>query len=491
MRFFSRTSALAVLTTTAILGVSTSAEAANFSTLNRKATVTIGENFTGSTLFDSRFIPPDTMGGIGPARIVELINGRYAVYNKGDNSGIPIQSSSQDQFWQDAGLETFNTFDPRVIYDHDSQRWFATAIDRVDLLVGNNLLLGVSNSSDPTAGWTGFSLPINGEGTLFVDFPTLGVDADGVYLSAPQFNEFDLADIAVISIPKTDLLKPTPTVANATFFEGNGFGQNFELGFALQPAVDFGPSDRRAALLAVDTFSLDELNRTNLFNTGIQTPNAASLSATVDITTPLPTSFPPSAQQPGSKENIDSGDIRLSSYVIEQGNSLWAVQSVEDNNQAAIRWYEIDERTNAILQTGTISDPELDFYYPSIAVNPLQQVVIGFSGSGKNQFVSSYAVVGETVNGSTTFSEPLLLKEGVDDYERLDSAGFNRWGDYSATVLDPENSSTFWTFQEIVVDEDIWATQITEIKLRQPVPEPNTVIGLIVAFGTVAARKRS
>lgn len=65
MRFFSRTSALAVLTTTAILGVSTSAEAANFSTLNRKATVTIGENFTGSTLFDSRFIPPDTMGGIG------------------------------------------------------------------------------------------------------------------------------------------------------------------------------------------------------------------------------------------------------------------------------------------------------------------------------------------------------------------------------------------------------------------------------------------
>src|SRR5262249_49285627 len=39
--------------------------------------LTIGLNFTSSTLFDSGFIPPDTMGGVGPDHIVVLINGRY------------------------------------------------------------------------------------------------------------------------------------------------------------------------------------------------------------------------------------------------------------------------------------------------------------------------------------------------------------------------------------------------------------------------------
>jgi hypothetical protein len=34
-------------------------------------------NFTGSSLFDSGFIPPDTMGAAGPDHFVELLNGRY------------------------------------------------------------------------------------------------------------------------------------------------------------------------------------------------------------------------------------------------------------------------------------------------------------------------------------------------------------------------------------------------------------------------------
>ena len=82
----------------------------------------------------------------------------------------------------------------------------------------------------------------------------------------------------------------------------------------------------------------------------------------------------------------------------------------------------------------------------------------------------------------TTFDDPVLLKAGVSDYEVTAGTGRNRWGDYSATTLDPDDPFTFWTIQEWVSGTDIWSTQITELKL-EPVPEPTTLL----LFGTTAA----
>jgi hypothetical protein len=120
--------------------------------------LTIGLNFTGSTfLVDSGFIPPDTMGAVGPSHIVELLNGHYAVYRKSD--GVRVQTSSLDQFWINAGASPTAGFtaDPRVLYDPFSQRWFASTANFVaPELGGDNLLLAVSSTSDPP--WVGLAL---------------------------------------------------------------------------------------------------------------------------------------------------------------------------------------------------------------------------------------------------------------------------------------------------------------------------------------------
>ena len=146
--------------------------------------LTIGLNFTGSTyLVDSGFFPPDTLGAVGESHIVELLNGHYAVYRKSD--GLRVQTSSLNQFWIDAGAVPLGSAeDSRVLYDPFSQRWFASSGDfTFNPANPDHLLLGVSNSSDPTAGWTGFSIPFSGPLGTGLDFPTLGVNADGVYLS--------------------------------------------------------------------------------------------------------------------------------------------------------------------------------------------------------------------------------------------------------------------------------------------------------------------
>ncbi len=56
-------------------------------------------------------------------------------------------------------------------------------------------------------------------------------------------------------------------------------------------------------------------------------------------------------------------------------------------------------------------------------------------------------------------------------------------------MVDPTDPLTFWTFQEWVANKDIWATQITEVKVTRPaaVPEPASGVGLL-AFANFFAR---
>lgn len=445
------------------------------------ADFTIGNNFTGTTLgVNSNFIPPDSDGAIGSSHFTEMVNGRYSVFNR--TNGNRVQTKSLDQFWIDAGAPpTSGTTDPRVIYDHHSGRWFAVTIDTVST-GGNNILVAVSATSDPTGSWSGFKFKGNPASSLFADFPTLGVDRDGVYVSTNNFNGDTFTNVTITSIPKADLTGGTPTVANRTTFEGQNPSTR---GFAIQAAVDYGPSDARAALLAVDADVFSRLNRTNILGAG---GPGATLSSSVDINVNT-TSLAPAARQPDSTQDLDTGDIRFSGAVFEMGNSLWAVHSTAVSGRAALRWYEIDETTNGVIQSGTISDPVFDFFYPSISANQFGEVVIGFSRSGPNSpsgFASAYAVGGTTIGGVTTFGAPVLLAAGVANYHLNDSNNRNRWGDYSATTLDPNDPHSFWTIQEFASATDTWSTQITQVMFNTAaLPEPSSLV-LVGIFGVGA-----
>ncbi len=474
MRFIQKTFASLAITTIAGLGISAPVEAVTFD---------LGLNFTSSTRgIDSFFIPPDTMGGVGSDHIVELINGRYSVYDK--STGQKVQTSTLRQFWSNAGVNRFDIFDPRVVYDPFSERWFAvSAADRRSS--ASSFLIAASQTSDPTLGWTGFAIDGDSTNQRWVDYPSIGFNRDGVYLSA---NMFPIASggirTTIVAVPKNDLLGATPTVAGTTKFENNF---TFDTGFTVQPVVDLDNTGLPAALFSsFNTFS-GSFKRSNI--TGdIISPSLDTAGGLVSV---MPFSSRFSAEQPGSKQNLEiaNGSVFHSNLVL-QNDSFWGVQTVDDGTgRAAMRWFQINANTNELQQEGLISDPNLDFYYGSIAVNEFNDVVIGFSGSGENQFVSAYAALGQTVNGVTTFDTPLLLKEGVADYEVTFGTGRNRWGDYSATVVDPNDPLTFWTFQEFVSAENIWSTQITELRINRdvepkPVTEPRSVIGLLV-LGTL------
>ncbi len=449
----------------------------------------IGLNFTGSTLSDSWFIPPDTMGAVGQDHIVELINGQYAVYDK--NDGSSITSSTLNAFWTGAGVSYAGsfTFDPRVVYDPFSERWFASSVDNGG--AANNFLIAVSKSSDPTVGWAGFAIDSDSDDSHWADFDMLGFDADGVYISANMYTlDSGSTDITIVAIPKADLVAGTPTVANTTMWEeivGQGYSHP---GYSLQPIVDMDNGGLSARLLSAYNTGAGRFKRSSITGS-IASPTLDTSSVLIPVGA---YSDPPDAAQPGPKADIETNETRLSSNVVLCNGSLWGVQTVESSSRAALRWFEIDEATNALLQEGLIADPDFDYYFGSIAVNLDGIAVIGFSGSSESQYVSTYAVLGETQGGATTFTDPLLLVAGVADYQRLDSISRNRWGDYSATVIDPEDPYTFWTFQEWVIADNTWATRITQLDVNA-IPEPTTIalfgLGLLGLGAKLRRRKES
>src|SRR6266576_4074780 len=65
--------------------------------------VRIGQNFPGSTFGTDTFVEPaDGDGAAGPNHFVELINGRYSVYDK--SSGSRVQTKTEFGFWTNSGI---------------------------------------------------------------------------------------------------------------------------------------------------------------------------------------------------------------------------------------------------------------------------------------------------------------------------------------------------------------------------------------------------
>ena len=437
--------------------------------------VQVGNNFTAATLFvDANAVPPDSNGAIGPLQFTEFINGRFSVFDK--VSGVRVQTLSDVAFWNNAGI-TFaggaGVSDPRIVFDPLSGRWFASQID-YDLanLASNRFLLAVSVTNDATGAWRGLAWQADPGGS-FTDYPRLGLDAKGVYLTGNQFSPSEaFLGVLLTSIPKADLLLDVPTVSNRTC---SGVLPVSARGFTLQPVLNFNPTNNAEFVLSVESDGGDFLNHSNLFSFTVSNADTATATFSASSQTLVPNYFVPlNPPQPDGLSTLDDGDVRIGGYVVQVGDDVYATHAVEQGTRAVVRWYRLGASDHLLRESGTISDTNLDLFYPSLAVNPNGVVVIGFNGTSTNTFVSSYAVAGRTINGQTTFGGKVLLKAGVANYQR--SAGGVRWGDYSTTTVDAANPSHFWTIQEFPSAANIWSTQVTELIVTETPPVLNLAV---------------
>lgn len=460
--------------------------------------VTIGLNIEASRLNGangSGSIPPDTDGAVGPNHIVELINGNFEVLDK--TTGASVENRSLFNFWvTKIGIPTPNNnriFDPKIIFDRASGRWFATSEDNaIDAdsdgvnEVSNNFYIARTDTDDPTGDWDFVTVVADTMGGIdFHDYPQVGLDADGLYICT---QDFPSGAESCYSIPKADLLLATPTAANLSRFESSPAGLPGTSG-SWQPAVNFGLSNGRAPLLGSTGSALQ---RTDIFGA---TAGGATLGTAVPIAGDPGHAAPPAARQPDDSdtgdgiETIENVAPRFVSSSVVIGTSLWAAHAVQGSgSNSAVRWYEINEATNTVIQTGLIDNPNVDFHEPSIAVNEFGHVVIGYTCSGPTLAASVCASVGTTSGGVTTFQAPAILFAGSGTYYQdggcdptvSTCSERNRWGDYSSTVRDPSDPATFWVFQEYTAQDagnidvgpgeaegGLWGVRVVELTFNE------------------------
>ena len=159
--------------------------------------------------------------------------------------------------------------------------------------------------------------------------------------------------------------------------------------------------------------------------------------------------------QQGTAERLDTlGDKIMTPLVYQSRNgteSLWASGTVcTDQNctgPTGVRWYQFDvtggnfPATPVQQQTWTNGNDGLWRWMSSIAVDQSGNTAIGYSASSSSQFPSiRYAgrLEGDPP-GNLGQGEAIMFNGGG-----AQTSGFDRWGDYTMTVVDPSDGMTFW-----------------------------------------------
>jgi len=380
-------------------------------------------------------IPPDTMGAAGPSHLVSLLNSDFGVFDK--TSGTLLQKADLQSFWASLGTAPGEPadfpFDTKVLFDQHSGRFVAITLGGTSA-ANSYVMLAVPSSPDPTATWNKWAIPSSPDNTVWADYPGFGVDASNVYVTANMFDDGDFYRYSKVwVVPKAQLLAGSNPISWTEFPDPPGSGPS------MQPAHTFGAPGAEYILYEG---GINQLRLARIDN--VAGAPEWQLLAPVAVAPYPSTVFLPGAPQAGDTRPIDTSDTRLLNAVYRNG-SVWTTHTVAVNGKTEVAWYRIIP-PNLVAAQGRISDTLRWYYYPSIAVNRDDVAAVGFSGSSEFEYTGGYYTILRPPYAS---AEPVsLLKSGDAPYYKTFSGADNRWGDFSATAVDPADDVTFWTLQE-------------------------------------------
>jgi hypothetical protein len=443
----------------------------------------VGTSFLATQSSESGFIPPDTIGAIGPDQILVPSNGRIKVFDKQGNLGG--LNATTDAFF--ASVRTAGTSDPHVRYDRLTQRWFVVMID---VATPNRVLIAVSSgphiSSSSSFTFYQFQHDLvgptpNSDTGGFADYPTLGVDNSALYIGVNVFNAAGTAYLGSTGfvVRKSSVTSGGPIVVTAF----RQIATNTVAGPYTPQGVDNDePTATEGYFIGVDTLVFSRLQLRRVSTPG-GTPTISG-----NLTLNVPTTVSPILQPArGSTTNLDTGDDRLFAAAIHRNKitgavTLWTAHHFEVNTSCVgtsgggrngARWYEIGSVTGtpALVQSGTLCDSAATnprgYIYPSVMMSGQGHMALGATYAAANAF-AGIVVAGRLRTDATGSTQAATVAQtGGGSYTVLGS-GRNRWGDFSQTVVDPNDDQTMWTFQEYANVMNSWAVRV--LQLRAPLP---------------------
>jgi hypothetical protein len=458
-------------------------------------------------------VPPDQALCAGAGQIVEGVNNAVQVYSTSGQPTSPLVSMNQ-LFWKDheinrtTGVASPHQLgDPSCVYDAAANRFYLTVYDALSDTAGNPtgpswVDIAVSNAGD-AATWSIYQLDTtdDGEGNTpshpncpcFADYPHLGTDANGLYITTNEYPSFGSGydGANVYAIDKTALGAGTASIPAVMFntartdpYQGTVYD-----GFTLAPALAAGTAYAPSTMyfLSSDSWSGDvpivsqQILLWKLANTSQISSNPTALRLT-HTTVPVSSYYPPPAsdQKVGSvpladclnvtacskavlgtpdkfKEKeyaFDSSDTRMLQAAYANGRVWGALDTAVDVGgvtKAGVAYYVVDPTHSTLVKQGTLAVADNNISYPALGVTGAGKAVMALTLTGRNYFPSATYVTLDDVVGHP--AGPVTVvgtgKGPDDDFSGYRGFAYNRprWGDYGAASV---VGTTVWIASEYI-----------------------------------------
>jgi hypothetical protein len=502
-----------------------------------KSNANLGTNFEGLNFHDQRFAnngnqfsvePPDQALCAGNGFVLEAVNDVLRVYHTDGTAASNVVDLNTFYGYPaaivrsgpHAGERGPSITDPVCLFDASVQRFFVVVLtlDHVGLTAatnGNNHLdIAVSDTSDPTGGWTTFKLPVQNNGTegtpdhhcnsgfCLGDFPHIGADANGIYLTT---NEFAFTGpgfygAQVYGISKSLLLGGS---GSAVLFNTLGVGPDgagFTVWPASVPGTTFATADNGTeyflssdAVFSNDGAS-DQILQWTMTDTASLNTSTPAASLTPSVIAVDEYAVPPRAKQPagsrplsqciadtvifptcntaiagtGSHNNatfgppigvLNSNDSRMEQVMYANGK-LWGALdtavSVGGETRAGIAYFVVNPSSGKLVLQGQAGLAATDLTYPAVGVTDSGRGVIGFTLTGDNDFPSAAFA---SLDAHVGLGDVQVAAAGAGPWDGFTSyvvfgSGRPRWGDYGATSV---IGDTIWVASEYVAQTCTYA----------------------------------
>lgn len=527
--------------------------------VNSTGPLSVQASFDGLNHFDQRWgssagknqfsvEPPDQglcVGSNGTSTVaVEFLNDVMAIYSpSGARQG---GAEALNQFFgygvaidRDTHVHHQFVTDPSCYYDPQTKRWFADVLtievfSNGDFTGANHLDLAVSDTSDPAGTWTIYRVQVQDDGhngtpndnctgqnpplygnasipptfpnACLGDYPHLGADANGIYITTNEYSLFgnDFHGAQIYAFSKADLVG-TPGSVDVTQFDTHdpaGISSGFTIWPATAPAGMYStanngteffmssnaadeahgnganPGPRRSNQLLVWTL-------TNTSAIDSKTSNMVLSHDTLDVglyvvparseqkvgETPLvdclnmkscATNFLlgfPDPFAPEHEANLDSNDTRMQQVVYANGK-LWGALDTAVNSSANVRagieWFVVKPRSGntaaSLANSGYLAVSQNNVTYPAIAVTPSGKGVMAFTLVGRDFYPSAAFA---SIDASGVGAVQVAAQGAGPDDGFSGTAIYNypnpprpRWGDYGAAAVDGSNN--IWIASEYI-----------------------------------------
>jgi len=412
------------------------------------------QNYDGVSM--SGLVPPDTDGDVGPNNYFQVVNVRFAIYNK---SGTMLLGPSLNSSIFSGLPHNSNDGDAVVLYDENADRWLFSQFSLPNYPNGpfyENV--AISQTSDPTGSWYRYQFTFSD----MPDYPKLSVWGDGYYMTIRRFSAGSLSWIgpAAVAMDRTQMLAGNPAATIITF----NLPSSCDGPLSADCDSDF-PPDSTPCPVCYLVGGTSPVIKINSFHADWTNPSNSTFTLANSVSVSPFSYFTGGAEinQKGTGTKLDPMSSKKIMFRMpfrkftDHWSMLLSTTVKLTGSVAGIRWMEVRNTGSgwSLYQEGTYSPDTKHRWMGSIAMDSIGNIALGYSISSSAIYPAiryTGRMNGDPLGVMTIAERGIFNGTGSQTYE-------SRWGDYSAMNADPTEIGKFWYTQEYIAGGN-WKTRI-------------------------------